>query len=227
MVDIYFVRHGQPEWSTDGLSNEDPALTELGCRHAARAGEEFKNIHFDYFFVSPLRRARQTAGFIAEACGKHPVVLEWLREYQAKYMDKRPVQEVADYFRAWMEMPLRLRWDGPPQGESFTGLRSRIGQGMDGLLSSLGMTWEADGDWRKYHAPENDLTVLIVGHTYACATAAGHLLGGPHTAWEGEQLRMGWGAYNRLSLFPLGGGFIWRLRSVDERRHLQGLPNDV
>ena len=65
-MEIYFVRHGQTIWNTQkrfqGLS--DSPLTELGIEQAKLLGKKLKNVKFDKFYSSALKRANDTANYI-------------------------------------------------------------------------------------------------------------------------------------------------------------------
>ena len=227
MAEIYLVRHGQPQWSQGELSCEEPGLTPLGAEHAKGAGQALGRVGFTHFFASPLRRAQETAHFIAPYVGLEPQPIPWWREYQAKPMDQRPLEEVQEYFRLWQATALAQRQAGPPGGESLQELVTRVQSGLESLLLSLGFKYEWDGPWRKWSEPSPEIKILLVGHTFASAMGAGYLRNLEPNPLLGEQLRLGWGAYNRVTTFPLGGGLIWRLREVDSRSHLGGLPNDL
>ena len=75
---IYFVRHGETDWNVQGLIQgwTDTPLNEKGHRQARSVASALANVRdfapdFD-FVVSPMLRARQTMGYIAEALGLEP-----------------------------------------------------------------------------------------------------------------------------------------------------------
>src|ERR1700750_3232189 len=61
---FYVVQHGEKE-SRPG----DPGLTDLGCRQASGTASWLHQVGVSAVFSSPMRRARETAGFIASAIG--------------------------------------------------------------------------------------------------------------------------------------------------------------
>ena len=65
-MEIYFVRHGQTIWNVEkrfqGLS--DSPLTELGITQAKLLGKKLKDIKFDKFYSTSLKRAYDTANYI-------------------------------------------------------------------------------------------------------------------------------------------------------------------
>ncbi len=73
---ILIVRHGDPDYERD-------TLTEKGHREAALLAEKLKKEKIDYFYSSPLGRAKHTCDYTAKAMGreKEVVVCDWLREF--------------------------------------------------------------------------------------------------------------------------------------------------
>lgn len=73
---LLIIRHGDPDYEHD-------TLTEKGRREAALLAERLKAEPIDYFYSSPLGRAKDTCAYVARAHGKENeiVVKEWLREF--------------------------------------------------------------------------------------------------------------------------------------------------
>ena len=76
---ILIVRHADPDYVND-------SLTEKGKREAALLAERLKKEKIDYFYSSPLGRAKETCMYVAKAHGreKDVVVKDWLKEFDAK-----------------------------------------------------------------------------------------------------------------------------------------------
>ena len=75
-MEIVFIRHGDPNYELD-------ALTEKGILEAKALMPRIEKINADYYYVSPLGRARQTAQIAMERIDKEAKVLDWLREFPA------------------------------------------------------------------------------------------------------------------------------------------------
>ena len=68
---VYVVRHGRTALNAAGVlrGRLDPPLDAVGEQQAHALGELFADSHVDAVVCSPLQRARQTAGPIADATG--------------------------------------------------------------------------------------------------------------------------------------------------------------
>jgi broad specificity phosphatase PhoE len=66
-VRLYFIRHGETEWSRSGrhTSRTDLPLTERGEQDARELGERLRATTFARVFSSPRQRARQTCALAA------------------------------------------------------------------------------------------------------------------------------------------------------------------
>ena len=60
---LYIMRHGKTEWNERHKlqGRTDVPLNEAGRAMAEAAREEYREVHFDICFCSPLVRARETA----------------------------------------------------------------------------------------------------------------------------------------------------------------------
>lgn len=75
---IVFIRHGDPDYAHD-------SLTENGKIEASLLAEHISLFELDQgdFYVSPLGRAQDTARYVLNKLGKTAEVLDWLREFPA------------------------------------------------------------------------------------------------------------------------------------------------
>ena len=60
---LYIIRHGKTDWNVlhKLQGRTDVPLNDEGRRMAEAAREEYRDVHFDVCFCSPLVRARETA----------------------------------------------------------------------------------------------------------------------------------------------------------------------
>ncbi|MBR5959696.1 MAG: histidine phosphatase family protein [Clostridia bacterium] len=60
---LYIIRHGKTDWNVRHKlqGRTDVPLNEEGRQMAEAAREEYRDVHFDLCFCSPLIRARETA----------------------------------------------------------------------------------------------------------------------------------------------------------------------
>ena len=67
-MDIIFIRHGQPQWAIDGISQTDPFLTALGHEQAKLAAYRIAGDPkpATELIASPATRSQQTAEPIAD-----------------------------------------------------------------------------------------------------------------------------------------------------------------
>lgn len=140
---FFFLRHGETEPNRMGLATgmTDVPLNDAGRRQAEAAAKALAGLGIDAIFASPLRRARDTAEYVAQRLGL-PVSI---------------IDEIAE--RHWGEFegqPKELRvWDAKPRGgeglDEFTGrtLRglARIPGGMRPLVVAHSGTFRALCAW--------------------------------------------------------------------------------
>ena len=75
---LLLIRHGEPEQNYDR-----DCLTEKGKKEASILADRMKRERVDQFYVSPLRRARQTAAPTLAIRGEEAIELDWLKEFSA------------------------------------------------------------------------------------------------------------------------------------------------
>lgn len=72
---ILIIRHGDPDYSID-------SLTEKGWKEAEYLSEKLVQLDVKEFYVSPLGRAKDTASCTLKKLGRTAQEKEWLREFQ-------------------------------------------------------------------------------------------------------------------------------------------------
>ncbi len=96
MLKLWLVRHGESTWNAQGLIQglADPDLSERGLWQAQRLAHRLRNVDLDMLYVSPQRRARQTAEAIA-AVNNVPIRIdERLKEHGMGEATGKTWQEV-------------------------------------------------------------------------------------------------------------------------------------
>ncbi len=128
MTNIYLVRHGQTAWNKEEIfrGRSNVPLDETGLREAELAAGFFRGLEISAIYSSPLLRASQTAGKIADGVSLTVKPLEGIIDMSFGAWEGRPLRDVkendAERYRQWLEEPHRLRLPG---GESLNEVRER------------------------------------------------------------------------------------------------------
>ena len=164
---LYYIRHGDPVYDPDHL-------TELGARQAEAAGRRLAMHGIDKIFASTSQRAIDTAKPLSEILKKDITLLDFCNESYAgrdfgvtnregkrrfAFMDPDTVElfvsdEVRAMGRRWYEHPAFAN-------ENFAEGVARVDRETDALLASLG--YEHDRKRSMYRAvkPNNDRIALF------------------------------------------------------------------
>ena len=136
---ILIVRHGEPEFHTD-------CLTQKGWREAECLSERLSKMQIDAFFTSPLVRARGTARVTLERMNREAETLDWLHEFRGRVVNPKTGHSDC----AWDFMP--QYWTRCPEFGDFsawtqnpliaTGNSEEVyretARGLDALLARYG-----------------------------------------------------------------------------------------
>ncbi|MEI7592879.1 MAG: histidine phosphatase family protein [Actinomycetes bacterium] len=220
-MELVFIRHSEPEWARDGLSVNDPPLTERGHLQAAMLADHLREIELeiDEIFVSPLIRAVQTAEPVLAALNLAPTTLPWLAEIAAPNWDGTPAEEVARIFADSRDRPIQRQWDGIPGGETFRDFHDRVTGGLQSLLDRAGATQisQSPALW-KLEAAER--RIAIVAHSGTNATALGHLLGIAPVPWEWERFQTRHASITRVEPMSISDAHAFCLSRLNDVDHL-------
>lgn len=74
---LIFIRHGDPDYSID-------SLTERGWKEAELLSRKMQNVKMDYIYASPLGRAQDTAKVTLEKIGREAITYPWLQEFPTR-----------------------------------------------------------------------------------------------------------------------------------------------
>jgi probable phosphoglycerate mutase len=113
-------------------------LTDVGLAQAAAAADRLAHTGAVAVVSSPLRRAQQSAGFVAERLGLGVVVEPDLRETDFGDWEGYTFAEVQDKWPAELAAWLADPAVAPPFGESFADTATRVRQARDRVLASYG-----------------------------------------------------------------------------------------
>ncbi len=175
---LLFIRHGDPDYKTD-------SLTEKGQREVELLAKRMAGIHVDECFISPLGRAQLTAKPCLEAMNMKAVTYDWLREFDPQIV--RPDSpERTHICWDWLPQDWTVRdhfyecneWynDEIMKAGDIRANAEKVWKGLDDLLASHG--YERDGRFYRAVRPNNDtlaffchfgVTALMLSHLYSCS----------------------------------------------------------
>ena len=164
---ILLLRHGEPDYAIDGL-------TEKGKREAELLGSRLLHYEIREVYTSPLGRARETAEPYLRKAGKEAEVLPWLQEFRGRFPDP----ETGTLRVAWDIKP-RL-WDPENwadaklfEGGNVREIWDETREGIDRLMARYGLfrdgpVWCGDGN--------GDFTIALFCHFAISMVTAGYLM---------------------------------------------------
>jgi len=133
-VDIVFVRHGKTSLNDQGcfIGNIDCDISEEGLKQAEKVKDFLGKISFDGVYVSPLKRAVQTADVLS----KKYILDDRLREMNFGLFEGLSYKEIEqmypDYLRAWNADYQKYRIPG---GESLEDVFDRVEDFINDIIS--------------------------------------------------------------------------------------------
>jgi probable phosphoglycerate mutase len=148
---VYNVRHGETDWNKDRRlqGRSDVELNSYGIELAEKTRDGLKNIHFDYIFSSPLKRAHKTAEIIKGDRAVPIVTDDRLMEISFGKNEGIPAAEMPPDFQSFFDSPN----DYVPAegGETYAQLCARSRDFAQNVLQPLSLR-------------EPDANVLLVAH---------------------------------------------------------------
>ncbi|HEX5088940.1 MAG TPA: histidine phosphatase family protein [Nocardioides sp.] len=165
MVDLILLRHGRTDWNAARRiqGQSDSQLDPLGHAQAEAVAPVLAALAPDVLWASDSDRARDTASYVAAACGLTPRFDQRLREYSLGHreglyhheFEAEAPEEYAEFVRA--------NWDAVDGAEK----QSEVAARMTDALAEAAAAVPADG------------TALVVSHGAAIRTAVAAMLGWP------------------------------------------------
>ena len=211
-MEIYLLRHAQPEWNRNGLSQVDPGLTDLGWQQAALAAERLSQERFDEILVSTARRSQQTAEPVRK---QHADTAtrdrKWLHEIRMPATwEGTPAEEVDRAFAEARHRPREEWWKGMPGGESFEDFHARVTIGLLAELEEVNVRYDPETDL--WDVPREAPNLLMIAHAGTNSVVLGRLLGLEPQPWEWERFASDHASLTRLRSTRIGGGHIFTLQ---------------
>lgn len=221
-MDLYLVRHGQPDLAPNRIVAIDPALTDLGREQADRVGNRFSTVEgVDELWVSTMNRSAETAVPVADGLMLDAEHYDWLREIQnPPEWDGAPVEHIEKAFEEANFRDMDAMWDGLKGGESFRAFHERVVNGLIETMDSHGVH-PLDPDGRTlWNVEDPDRRVVIVAHAGTNAVILGHLLGLDPVPWEWDRFRQPHTGVSRLTTFRVSTDWAFSLRQLGDVSHL-------
>lgn len=172
---IIFVRHGEPDYEKD-------CLTETGKRQAAAAAIRLEREGIEEIYASPMGRASETASFTARRLGLPVHTLDYMHEiswggpgipqegHPWTLSDWMISRENFDFYREdWRQHPYF-------RGNKAVDCLEAIGGKFDGFLREQGYRHEGT---RYYCDTDRQKTVAVFSHGGSGACVLSHLLALP------------------------------------------------
>ena len=178
---IIMIRHGEPDYSTDSLTEKGKREAECLAKWIRRIDPEVSD-----YYVSPLGRAMETCNTCLAPLGKEATVLPWIEEYTGRTYNERlgRVRHAWDFYPDdWTKDAALFSADTWQSSHYYDNDSCRDGyrvitEGFDAFLESYG--YRRDGHvFRTEWGPEGscEKTVVIFCHMIATLTVVAHLTG--------------------------------------------------
>ena len=161
---LLLARHGQTIWNAHRRiqGSSDVGLSDLGRGQAAALGVALRRYRPAAVYVSPLRRAVETAEIALAGAGMSLIPVDELRELGLGEWEGCTVDEIraraGDPYAAWVSAAHDCR---PPGGEPLDAVCARLLRALDRIAAA-----HPNGD-----------DVLVVAHGGVISVYACHLLG--------------------------------------------------
>jgi broad specificity phosphatase PhoE len=171
---LLLARHGQTEWNADRRfqGHTDVVLSERGRAQAHALGRALRGRRVAAAYVSPMRRAVETAEIALADAGIPYTPIEELRELSLGRWEGCTVDEIrqqdGDPYAAWLRAPL----DCPPPGaEPLPDVRDRVLAAVERIGAAHARHLTVMG------GQVQDGDALLIAHGGVISVYACHLLG--------------------------------------------------
>jgi len=219
-MQLVLVRHGEPAWTEGGLNRDDPRLTFRGRQQALLVAAQLAEQTFDHVWVSPKRRAIETAKPYLDLTGLAGENHDFLAEIGNPDWEGTD-HNALDFFAALRRRDPAAQWDGLDGGEAVTDFHERVTSGLDAALGKRGVsrtenelpTWQITD-------PVSEPRVLVFAHAGTNSCIVAHLLGVSPVPWEWERFVTRHASITAVEPIPIGDAYAFSMRKLSETRHL-------
>ena len=132
-MEIVFVRHGLPLRVELETGIADPELAAEGHEQAAKMAAYLGVEDVEAVYVSPLRRALETARPLCKVLGLEAVVSEGVAEFDRNSREYVPVEELRATNDPRWEKLLRGEWDGVDEDPSL--FKARVVETVEDMIA--------------------------------------------------------------------------------------------
>ncbi len=180
---ILIIRHGDPNYEKD-------CLTQKGREEAESLAKYLSHEKIDYFYVSPLGRAKETASYTLEKFDKKAEVCSWLQEFDAPIIGSDGNSKIT-----WDWLPeewtneekyySRTKWYTTDvlRNGSVIEKASHVWNELDNLLKKHGYTHEKN--YYRVTQPNNKTIAFFCHFGVECIILANLLGISPMVLWHG------------------------------------------
>lgn len=200
---VVLIRHGETDYNRTGryMGRLEKGLNALGREQAACAARRLaREGGADVLITSPLRRTRETAGFLEKALNLTAESDDGFLEIDLGPWQDRERRQVAEEdperWKLWLTDPAQVKVEGM---EGIEALRVRIGKALDGVL-----------------ARHSGRRIVVVTHFACVAIGLLHALALPSSAYRRFPV-------DNTSFTELRYSDPIRLVCFNDTAHLQGI----
>jgi broad specificity phosphatase PhoE len=181
---ILFIRHGDPDYEND-------SLTEKGFHEAELLADRISRLKVSDFYCSTLGRAKATARVTLDRTGRTATYCEWLQEFPGYITEEETGRKRIpwDFMPGWWTKQPQLydkdQWAKAPimmTGDAEE-VYQTIAANMDLLLKRYG--YQREGNYYRCEKGSSD-TIIIFCHLGVQFAILSHMLGiSPSLLWQG------------------------------------------
>ena len=186
LMKLIIVRHGDPDYSID-------SLTEQGWKEAESLAKRLSKLDIQEILVSPKGRAKDTASCTLKALGREGTVVPWLREFTRLFIDRPDNTEEKRICWDWLPADWTARphffdkdhWFEDPvfAAVDVKSEYDRMIEGLDGFLEKAG--YRRNGLLYDVTRSNDDVHVFFCHFGIECVLLS-HLLNvSPMPLWHG------------------------------------------